>query len=51
MQSHDTHFEQIPLETVKKILEEQSRQSESAEQILNPQKCTSPDLKPKVHAA
>ena len=51
MQSHKTHFEQIPLETVKKIVEEQSRQGESAEQILPLQETLKPDFKPKLHDA
>ena len=51
MQSHKTHFEQIPLETVKKIVEDQSRQGESAEQMVPLQETHKPDFKPKLHNA
>jgi hypothetical protein len=37
MQGPKTHFEQIPLETVKKNVEAQSRQGELVGQILTPQ--------------
>lgn len=33
MQNSKTHFEQVPLEIVNKIIEEQSGQEESGEQV------------------
>jgi hypothetical protein len=51
MQRSNTHFEQIPLEIVKKNVEDQSRREESAGQMLILQKEIKVDVKPKDHAA
>jgi hypothetical protein len=51
MQIRNKHFEQIPLETLKKILEAQCSQGESAGQILTSRENMNADFKPKVNAA
>jgi hypothetical protein len=51
MQRSKTHFEQVPLETVKKIVEDQSRREETAEQVLIPKREIKVDVKPRDQAA
>jgi hypothetical protein len=43
MRRPKTHFEQVPLETVRKIIEEQNRRETTAEQTQEIKKPTSED--------
>lgn len=51
MPTLNTHFEQVPLELVAKIVEEQSLPKASADQRSERERSVVPDLKPEVNAA